>query len=276
MTIFGKERRKVVQAHRRRGSVLQTSQIISVVCIILIFALPLCLWGEEGSRNSYEKFADAVGETLYFLAWPTAEYERVTFGGFSFATGGADISFRLHGRSGFSGDHLWVDVILEVRNGEITNIRWGDNNAILAQPGTIMAAMGEALAQLNEEYSRGSQGSQPPGRQLSGSSGVSQGFGFYFANNCGKSVTLAIRYQEVTGQWQTDGWWSFAPGEGSYLFSGGKQLRSNSAVWYFYAEAADGSWSWAGDHPFTFNGRNLPMKVMNDKEGDSEWSVIYK
>jgi hypothetical protein len=262
--------------HRKKGGVLPAFWIAFSMCMILVLASSSSLWGEEDSRDSYEKIADAVGKTLYFLAWPTAEYERATLGGVSFATGGADVSFRLQGKSGFSGDHLWVDVVLEIRNSEITNIRWGDNNAILAQPGTTIKAMGEALAQLNEEYTR-SQDSRAPGNQFSGPAGGSQGFGYYFLNSCSRPIALAIRYQEVTGQWRTDGWWNFAPGQGSYLFSGGKQIRSKNAIWYFYAETVDGSdWNWTGDYSFSLSGRNLRMQEMTDKEGDSEWSITCK
>lgn len=251
--------------------ILRASWLISSICMILLLSSPPYLWAEDDSEDSFKKFVHGMGETLYFLAWPTAEYERAGFGGVSFTSNGADVSFRLHGKSGFDGGHLWVDVVVEIRNGEITDLRWGDNNAILAQPGATIKAMGEVLAELNKEYSQSQGGGS---RQ----SGTSQGYRYYFTNNCSRPVTLAIRYRDVAGQWRTEGWWKFAPGAGNYLSSSTHQeLRSNSAVWYYYAETTDGSdWSWTGSSPVSFDGRNLRMQEMNDKEGDSEWSITCK
>lgn len=271
MTRFRKKCGPPQEAGHEGGGILRASWIVSSICMFLLIASPAILRGDDDSRESYKSFADAVGESLYFLAWPTAEYQRVSFGGVSFTSNGADVSFRLHGKSGFDGGHLWVDVVVEIRNGEITNLRWGDNNAILAQPGSTMKAMGEILAELNEEYSQ----SQGGGARQSG---TSQGYRYYFTNNCSRPVTLAIRYRDVAGQWRTEGWWKFAPGAGNYLSSSTHQeLRSNSAVWYYYAEATDGSgWSWTGSLPVSFDGRNLRMQEMNDKEGDSEWSITCR
>ncbi|HSG41245.1 MAG TPA: DUF1036 domain-containing protein [Thermoanaerobaculia bacterium] len=252
------------------GGIRRASWIFSICIVLLLFSTAV-LWGKEDSQGSYKKFVESIGKGIYFLAWPTAAYERASFGGVSFTTNGVDVSFRLHGKSGINGGPLWVDVIVEIRAGKISDLRWGDNNAILAPPGSTMKAMEEILAELNREYSQ----SQGGGSQQSV---TSQGYRYYFLNSCNRAVTLAIHYKDVAETWRTVGWWTFAPGEGSYLLaSGSYPLRSNSAVWYYYAETTDGSGlRWVGNFPVSFNGRNLRMQEMNDKEGDSEWSITCK
>lgn len=96
---------------------------------------------------------------------------------------------------------------------------------------------------------------------------------YYFTNNCSQPVDLAIRYRSASGAWVTDGWWRFDPGESLYLASNGQRLTSTNSVWYFYAETADGSGFWGGDHRINFDDSSLPMKEMRDNNGDYNWSV---
>jgi hypothetical protein len=230
-----------------------------VAVISAMLLLPGSLWCSD-SQSDFEQFVNSLGKSLYFLAWPTAQYEGVSFGGVTRNGDATDITFRLYGKSAFDDSSLWVDTVIEVRNGEITDLRWGQNNAILAAPGSTVKAMGEALRQLNQEYQR----NHPPAQA---------GFGYYFTNQCSKTVSLAIRYKDMSGQWRTTGWWQFSPGQSSYLDAGGSPVKSNSAVWYYYAQTTDGALEWTGDLKTSLENRTLYMKEMVDKEGDSEWSI---
>ena len=53
-------------------------------------------------RAWYERLVDGVAGLAYNIAWPTATYERVTFGSLRPVSGGADVTFRLHGKSAFA------------------------------------------------------------------------------------------------------------------------------------------------------------------------------
>jgi hypothetical protein len=241
------------------------------ICMALVLLCPAESWSAE-SRTAYQELVGSIGKGVFFLAWPTADYESVSFGDVYPTANGADISFRLHGKSGINGGPLWVDVIIEVRDGKITDLRWGRNNAVLAQPGSTIEAWGQALAQLNEQSSRSRRSDQTV--QPNRPSSQSNGFGYLFTNHCKSPVEVAICYRDTSGQWRTDGWWTFAPGGSAYLFSDGSKLAATTSEWYFYAATTDGSdWKWAGEYTVSLNGRTLHMRKVIDKEGDSEWSV---
>lgn len=105
------------------------------------------------TASTLEKFARSVGATVFALAWPTAEYDSVTYGGIEpAADGGVSVTVVLHGRSAFNGGHLWTEAVLEVGRGEIRDLHWGRNNAILAEPGATVQALGAVLADLTREY----------------------------------------------------------------------------------------------------------------------------
>jgi len=115
--------------------------LVVFVCVIFGGAQ---LWGKDDA-SSYEDFVNAIGEMLYFVAWPTAEYGGVSYEGLSPAGDGVDIRIKLYGKSAFSGDSLWTEVVVKVRDGEISGINWGRNNAILAQPAGRARAFAAAV-----------------------------------------------------------------------------------------------------------------------------------
>jgi uncharacterized membrane protein len=210
----------------------------------------------EDTRSDYEKVADMLGKSLYFLAWPTAKYQRANFGSVTAAANGADVVFRLYGKSAFDDGELWTDVVLQIRNGEVSDLKWGRNNALLMAPGGTMKAVGAALKDLNRELAR------------------NQGYRFIFTNGCQHPVRLAISYEGVDGRWHTTGWWKFEAGQSAPLAAEGQIVRTNSAVWYYYAQTTDGSdLSWRGDYPVSLDGGDLPMAKLEDNRGDSEWST---
>ncbi len=254
---------------RIKPSLRTTAVIVCFACLALALAAPAALHARDSSDRD---FVDSIAEFVFALAWPTATYESVGFGESRLIPGGAEIAFRLHGTSAWGGGPLWVDVVLEVRNGEVTDLRWGQHNAILAAPGETVKALGQALAQLSEEYSQGG-GASSGGATTGTTSG--QGYVFRFTNACRRPLKLAIHYLTPAGSWTSAGWWSFVPGETAVLnSSGGQALLSNNSTWYYFAETTDGSrLEWAGDVAATLDGRELRMRKATDESGDSEWRV---
>jgi hypothetical protein len=59
---------------------------------------------------------------------------------------GYDVPIVLYGRSGWDGGQLWLELVIELRNGAISDVRLGRDNAILARPFSTLAA-GVAIAQ---------------------------------------------------------------------------------------------------------------------------------
>jgi uncharacterized membrane protein len=250
------------------------------ICLVAVAGLllfPGGLWGQD-SASGFKDFVDSVGKSLYFLAWPTATYEGVDLVGIAPNGDAVDITVHLYGKSAFSDGPLWVDTVVEIRNGQITDLRWGRNNAILAAPGSTIKAMAEALAQVNADYQRDHPSPQAVAPQAVRPQAVMPqaavaGVPYHFTNQCSRAVNLAIRYTDASGQWQTTGWWRFTPSESANLELNGGSLRSNSRTWFFYAETTDGALTWGGDQATLLNDRTLSMKQMTAQDGNNDWSV---
>ncbi len=101
-----------------------------------------------------------------------------------------------------------------------------------------------------------------------------RGYRLHFTNECDEKLDLAIHYMDVSGNWKTKGWWSFAPNEGAYLNSGDNALRTKNSIIYYYVESPNNSYlKTDGSHKFKLSGRTLYMKKIEDKSGDTRWSV---
>jgi len=116
-------------------------------------------------ESRIRKFVNGAGEMLYFFAWPSATYQSVNFNDFSREPGGFDASITLHGTSAIDGGDLWTKLVLEARDGKISNIRWGENNAILFKPGESVAAFGKLLVELNKQYAESNSGNYAASEQ---------------------------------------------------------------------------------------------------------------
>lgn len=89
-------------------------------------------------------------------------------------------------------------------------------------------------------------------------------------NQCGHPVRVALLYYDATsGEWTTEWWWNYDPGERSYAAAGGARLRSgNVDDFYYYAESTDESGLvWRGDTEGESNG------VRRDVAGES---VVFR
>jgi uncharacterized membrane protein len=238
--------------------------ISAVVIAVVVLIFPAAAYGGTDDDDA-RGFVDSVGAFVFALAWPTATYERARFGSVEETDDGMDVYFRLHGKSAFGGGPLWVDVVLEIKNGKIADLRWGRHNGILAAPGETIKVMSEALAELNKQHAPAPATTPPVS---------STGYIFKFTNGCRHPVRLSIRYLDTSGAWKSDGWWRFEPGETGNLSSDDGLLRSNNSFWYYYAETTNGSeLEWRGTEKTKVGTREVPMRKAVDNEGDSEWSV---
>ena len=95
----------------------------------------------QRNENEARTIVRALAGTLFTFAWPTAEYDTLSFGHLHQVDHGFSVPIVLHGISAFSGGPLWVELVVELRNGEVTDIRVGNNNAIIAPPFSAVSDM---------------------------------------------------------------------------------------------------------------------------------------
>lgn len=231
----------------------------NVAAIILASLLLNPLWSSsvQASTDSYiGAFVDRVASSVYAAAWPTATYKSVNLNAVTERRNGSlDIAFRLYGISALDNSWLWTDVILNIKDGEVRDIHWGKNNAIVMQPGGTAKLIGEFLADLSAELDK-----------------PNNGFGFLVQNKCSRPVKLAITYTDVNGITKSAGWWNFEPKTKSYLAdTAGKRLTTTKAGWYYYAESTDKPrLVWAGNYKFDVDGDIVRMDYLEDAQGDSD------
>lgn len=126
--------------------------------LVRLFLLITLIWILAGSqrliaqRNADEarSLVGSFASTVYNLAWPTAHYEGATMGIPQRIGRGYDVPIVLYGRSGISDGPLWLEIVFELRDGELYNVRLGRDNAILMRPFEtlqIVGTLGLAIAQ---------------------------------------------------------------------------------------------------------------------------------
>jgi hypothetical protein len=119
--------------------------------LALIVAMLALFFSGRAYANEWDNFVEGIGKSVYFMAWPTATYGGVKFKDIRTDANGTDVVFIVYGTSAFGGGNLWTEAIVTVRDSSIVNLRWGENNAILAQPGETIKNIGKALEDLNRE-----------------------------------------------------------------------------------------------------------------------------
>lgn len=247
--------------------------LLTILGTVLVSATVYAATSDE--EEEAEGFVRSVAATVYGLAWPTAIYESFTFRSMDPAPNGYDIKVKLEGKSSFGGGDLWMEIVLELRNGTLNDVRVDRHNALLAPPFATAQAVGELVAELAEESFGDQQPAyQPPAQLAQEQTGGSRGFPFLVSNNCRHPVRIAIHYRQLNGDWQSGAWWNLDAGESSYLASGGARVLTDNSIFYYYAEAQDGSFYWSGgDTEIRVSGRDLPMIKATDDEGDTEISL---
>ena len=164
------------------------SPALAFLCIAL--CLPISASASQQSEGEIKTFLDGIGEALYAFAWPTATYKGIQLQDIdSNPSGGLDVTLLVHGISAFSGDSLWTEVIITLQNWDITNLRWGRNNALLSPPGATVTALGEVLEELNRETNR------PPSAE---SSAVVQSW--TLTDGCADGTGVQFRIFELAGE----------------------------------------------------------------------------
>jgi len=91
---------------------------------------------------------------------------------------------------------------------------------------------------------------------------------FSITNGCHKDVSVAIRYLPTGGSWESKCWYQIRPGK-TITPASGPKLRTTNALWYYYAEANGGSYTWQGtDTTRTCAGRSLRMRKATSYSGN--------
>ena len=107
------------------------------------------------------------------------------------------------------------------------------------------------------------------------SEGESEAFRLYVSNECNRGLRLAVKYRDISNSWQVIGWWNFEPKTSRYLaFETGEFALTTSSILFYYAESIDGTLFWGDEgNEVAFEGRKLPMAQLEDKSGDTEWTL---
>ncbi len=147
-----------IESEYRRLSVW----VVAAVCALFLLLDAGPAFAQE-EQSTVARFVDGIAELTFRYAWPTATYESLECCDAERADGdGLNVSFTLHGRSAFGGGPLWTEVVIAVSpDWQITDLHFGRNNAILAQPGETMGAIGQVLLSLNAQAQRGSGAPDP-------------------------------------------------------------------------------------------------------------------
>jgi hypothetical protein len=167
---------------------------------------------EDGVRS----FVDSIAAATYAAAWPTASYKKASIKSTSWVEGGYDVSVRLLGESAFGGD-LWLDLVFEIRNGGLSNVRIGGHNAILVPPFETTKALGAVLEDLIKEYESGSANRRPAPSPAAPTYSAGQAGAVCLRNQSSEEIKFSYRWGE--GAWQSDSvaaktnswyWWTYS------------------------------------------------------------------
>src|SRR5262245_4315742 len=128
-------------------------------CASLLIFLSLARAAAGGVQSAqdrawYERFVDGIASAVYGFAWPTATYQRVELERISPVAGGADVTFRLHGASAWASGDLWLQVVMQIRDGQVKDFKWGENNGFWP-PGATSGAILDALNSAMQETKTG-------------------------------------------------------------------------------------------------------------------------
>lgn len=99
-------------------------------------------------------------------------------------------------------------------------------------------------------------------------------YAFLLKNDCKHPIKFAIRYEDISGNWQTEGWWHYKAGQSSYFLSNGIRLKTKNDKWYIYAETTGKEYlNWHGKHNYSYDGRTLPMLERLDKDEEHKLTI---
>jgi hypothetical protein len=128
-----------------------TSRIVAFILITTVLLPTSLKAATAGDKGSVESFIDSIAEMTYAAAWPSATFKGVSIKGTELVSDGYDVAVRLTGESAFGGD-LWLDLVFEIRNGGLHDMRIGGHNAILVPPFETTKALGAFIEEMIDDY----------------------------------------------------------------------------------------------------------------------------
>ncbi|HEV7590338.1 MAG TPA: hypothetical protein VGO40_19665 [Longimicrobium sp.] len=124
---------------------------IAVLVALAWLAIGSAPLSAQRSEREARGIVSSIAGTIYNLAWPTAEYQDLTLGEVQRIDNGWDVPIVLYGRSAFGGGMLWLELVVELRNGSLHDIRLGRDNHILAPPFATLATTAAIVAAIVEQ-----------------------------------------------------------------------------------------------------------------------------
>lgn len=103
--------------------------------------------------DNIRSFVDPVAREIFFLAWPGSPFRSFSLSDPTSTPGGFDVSVKLDG-TGINeqgGTDIWLELVIEIRNGRYQGFRLGRNNGSI-QPFTDSADVDRVRKLLFEEY----------------------------------------------------------------------------------------------------------------------------
>ena len=191
----------------------------TVVLLLWLTAGPASAAAQRTEREA-RGFVESIASVVYHTAWPTATYEGLSFGAPSRVGRGYDVPIRLYGRSGFGGGRLWMELVLELRDGRLSGLHVRRHNAVLAPPFATAAAIGDALVAVGNSMAEERVPAPPPTTRTA------------YDRRVASYLVGTWRDENSVFTYRADGrWWS--EWESGSSAGGAWTVRGDTLTWYF-------------------------------------------
>jgi hypothetical protein len=147
--------------------------------------------GGEPEKEETAEFFRSIAASIYKLAWPTATYRDIEFGGFRREPGGLAVIIKLSGEGLFE-KNLWLKLGIIVNRNGIEDIKVMGHNAMFVPPFETSKTMAKLLAEVGQQYAK----------RQSASAGVGQAMAGAVCLINSTSIKLNFVYRWGTGEWQ--------------------------------------------------------------------------
>ena len=197
---------------------------ISLGTIVLMLAFVALaasaeLQAQSRDEDSFQSFIDSIAATTYAAAWPTATYKKVSIKSTTRVEDGYDVAVRLLGESAFGGE-LWLDLVLEIRSGGLSDMRVGGHNARLVPPFETIKITGVFLEELLKEYEKNHAHHDPSPARAAPAHPANQAGAVCLKNPTSYKINYSYRWGEE--EWQSQSvdaesnrwhWWPYTGSE---------------------------------------------------------------
>jgi hypothetical protein len=120
-------------------------RVIAILLVTVTLAsTPKVSRADDAAPNWVMNFCNGAARMMYGLAWPTATYRTWEFRGITGNGGAIDLVIRLYGISAWDDSLLWTDAIIVIKDDQIVDLQFGDNNGTFA-PGSTVTELGQAF-----------------------------------------------------------------------------------------------------------------------------------